>query len=95
MRPEIAFSAADTAEDVQRCIAVLLSTRAGSVAMDREFGLSWDFIDLPVEAAQAALTAEIVAKVAKYEPRAQVQNVTYTVGDDGTLLPHVEVTINE
>ena len=92
MQPEIAFSAADTAEDVQRCIAVLLSTRAGSVAMDREFGLSWDFVDLP---AQAALTAEIVAKVAKYEPRAQVQNVTYTVGDDGTLLPHVEVTINE
>ena len=43
MQPEIAFSAADTAEDVQRCIAVLLSTRAGSVAMDREFGLSWDF----------------------------------------------------
>ena len=69
MQPEIAFSAADTAEDVQRCIAVLLSTRAGSVAMDREFGLSWDFVDLPVEAAQAALTAEIVAKVAKYEPR--------------------------
>ena len=63
--------------------------------MDREFGLSWDFVDLPVEAAQAALTAEIVAKVAKYEPRAQVQNVTYTIGDDGTLLPHVEVTINE
>ena len=49
MQPEIAFSAADTAEDVQRCIAVLLSTRAGSVAMDREFGLSWDFVDLPVE----------------------------------------------
>ena len=48
-----------------------------------------------MEAAQASLTAEIVAKVAKYEPRAQVQNVTYTVGDDGTLLPHVEVTINE
>ena len=92
MRPEIAFSAADTAEDVQRCIAVLLSTRT---AMDREFGLSWDFVDLPMEAAQASLTAEIVAKVAKYEPRAQVQNVTYTVGDDGTLLPHVEVTINE
>ena len=91
MQPEITFSAADTAEDVQRCIAVLLSTRAGSVAI----GLSWDFVDLPMEAAQAALTAEIVAKVAKYEPRAQVQNVTYTVGDDGTLLPHVEVTINE
>ena len=95
MQPEITFSAADTAEDVQRCIAVLLSTRADSVAMDREFGLSWDFVDLPVEAAQAALTAEIVAKIAKYEPRAQVQNVTYTIGDDGTLLPHVEVTINE
>lgn len=27
--------------------------------MDREFGLSWDFVDLPVEVAQAALTAEI------------------------------------
>ena len=95
MQPEIILGASNTAEDVQRCVAALLGTRAGSVAMDRDFGLSWDFADLPMEAAQAALTAEIVAKVAKYEPRAQVQKVTYTVGEDGTLLPPVEVTINE
>lgn len=95
MQPEIILGASNTAEDVQRCVAVLLGTRAGSVAMDRDFGLSWDFVDLPMEAAQAALTAEIVAKIAKYEPRAKVNRVTYTIGDDGTLLPHVEVTINE
>lgn len=81
------------AEDVRRCLSVLFQSRVGTVALDRDFGLDWKFLDLPTEASKAACAAEIITKVDTYEPRAAVERVTFTGSTAGVFRPRVEVTL--
>lgn len=84
------------AREVRRCLSVLYGTRAGSVALDREFGLSWEGLDRPMEAAKAFLSAEIIAKTQRYEPRVRVLEVTWNVyADRGILAPKVRCELVE
>ena len=52
-------------------------------------------VDLPQPLAMARLTAEIVAAVEKFEPRASVTNITFSGDDDGRLIPTVSLRIKE
>lgn len=57
---------------------------------DKEYGMS-----LPAEAAEAKLTAEIIRKTKKYEPRAQVLEVSYETSrsQQGNIRPKVVINI--
>lgn len=52
-------------------------------------------LSLPAEAAQAMLTAEIIRKTKKYEPRAEVLEVEYETShsQQGRIRPKVVVQI--
>lgn len=87
-------TAVNAKKDVLRCLSVLLGTREGEQALNRDFGLSWDMLDMPIETAKALLENEIVTKVRKYEPRAEVVQITWD--DDavsGNIKPKVVVRI--
>lgn len=84
-------AANSAADDVKRCLMVLLGTRAGTLALDREFGLDWSFLDMPTEAAKAACAAEILEKIRRYEPRAHVARVTFGGDVNGKFTPRIEV----
>ena len=73
----ITIGAAGVAEVLQN-VRVILSTRVGTVPFDRDFGVSWDMVDLPEPQARAELVAEIFDKVHQYEPRATVTRVEWT-----------------
>ena len=64
-------------ENIAACLRVLYSTPIGSVALDRDFGLDWSFLDLSLPAARARLESELIQKTRKYEPRVQVQEVQW------------------
>lgn len=81
----------DEAAEIVRCLKMLYSTPAGTVALDREFGLSWDMIDMPIETAKSILTVEIIEKTAKYEPRVSVSKVIYKQNVTGKLITRVVV----
>lgn len=66
---------ADTRESILNGLSILYGTRAGELSMDREFGIDWEYADLPSESAKALLSAEVIAKTAKYEPRVAVISV--------------------
>lgn len=85
----------DEAETVCRNLRVLYGTRAGELALDREFGLDADLMDYPQESARALLAAEIVRKTARYEPRASVERVDWleTEQEKGKMIPKVVVSI--
>lgn len=74
---EINPSESTEERDVYNCLKTLYGSREGEQALDREFGLNMDCLSLPAEAAEAKLTAEIIRKTKKYEPRAQVLEVSY------------------
>ena len=70
---EISFlNESEQKADILRCLNVLYSTPLGTVALDREFGLDWSVLDLPLEMAKGRLTIEIIEKTRKYEPRVEV-----------------------
>ena len=74
---EFAIIPATELEEVAQNVRMILTTQKYTVPLDREFGLSTTQIDAPISASQAKLTAEIVAAVKKYEPRARITNVFF------------------
>ena len=75
---EISFlNESEQKADILRCLNVLYSTPLGTVALDREFGLDWSVLDLPLEMAKGRLTIEIIEKTRKYEPRVEGVKVCF------------------
>lgn len=81
--------------DIYNCLRTLYGSKEGEQALDREFGLNMECLSLPAEAAQAVLTAEIIRKTKKYEPRAEVLEVQYETShsQQGRIRPKVVVQI--
>ena len=78
-------------------IYTLLSTRKGSVPLDRDFGVSWDFVDSPINEAKPAIIAELVMQLQKYIPRIKVTGIEFesTPNLNGRLYPKIIFTICE
>lgn len=77
---------------LDRQLALLLSTQAGTMPLDREFGIEMDFVDLPPETAKSLYTAEITEKIPQFIPAVRVQEVTWTWNSSGKLSPKVVIT---
>jgi uncharacterized protein len=87
------FSATGNDEIMQN-VNVILSTPVGSVPFDREFGVDMSFLDLPMEQAKANYTVEVIQKIRRYEPRAQIEEVTFdTDATNGKLTPRVVIEL--
>lgn len=81
-------------EEILRNVRVILTTLTGSVPFDRDFGISVDVLDMPINDVTDFYTMECITKVRKYEPRAQIISVTFTNdADDGILIPKVVLSI--
>ena len=81
-------------EEVLQNLSILLSTPKFTVPLDRDFGFSQRFVDKPLPVAESLFRAEILDAIEKYEPRVEVENVTFEQGDaPGMLIPRVEVNI--
>ena len=80
-------------------IRTALATRKGSVPLDRDFGLSWELIDLPLPESRPLLVAEIGRGLERCVPRIKVKSVTFRTDTsgaaDGKLTPVVTVEIRE
>ena len=78
-------------------IRMLLATRKGSVPLDRDFGLSWDYVDMPMSEAMPYMVAEIGRQLERHVPRIRVRDISFSSDDavDGRLIPRVTVEIRE
>lgn len=79
-------------EDILRCLRNLLMTPAGTVPLDREFGLDTSFLGAPMDVARSMMAVEIIVKVMKYEPRVNVLEVDMEADADGKLTTKVVIT---
>lgn len=82
----------EEAEDIMRCLRNLLLTPAGTIPLDRDFGIDNSFLGLPIDTAQSVLAVEIMDKVAKYEPRISVKEVELTPSTGGGITAKVVIT---
>jgi phage baseplate assembly protein W len=81
-------------EEILRNVAVILSTPVGTVVLDRDFGVDFTVLDLPINQVQARYTVEVISKIRKYEPRCKVKKVTFEYnGLSGTIIPKVVLAL--
>lgn len=90
-RLEYLFQDGGVAE-IDRQLALLLSTRVGTIPLDREFGLDFSFLDLPTETAKSLYTAEVTKKVAKFIPSVRVAKIEWDAAEMGAIKPRVVIT---
>lgn len=83
-------------EEIAQNVAMILATEKFSVPLDRTFGVDANLIDLPINAAQAKLTAEIATAIREQEPRARVKKCFFSGDvDDGQLIATVRIEVVE
>ena len=92
----IRFNEQELVNSVLQNIAIILSTRKGSIPLYRDFGLNMDFLDKPMPVAKVMMIAEVREAIERWEPRATVTDVSFTedAAVPGRLIPTVEVEIN-
>jgi len=94
---DVDFNPASVVAEVLQNVRTILSTRKGAVPLDRDFGISWEYLDRPIDVAQMLMRSEIIDAVSKYEPRATVESVVFegSAEDalDGILKPKVTISI--
>lgn len=69
-------------QDIKNCLNTLYNTPEGTVALDREFGLNWDVVDLPIPVAINRLVIEITKKTERYEPRIAIKDIESDSGGE-------------
>lgn len=92
---KVRFNETDTVASVLQNVAIILKTPKGSVPMYRDFGLPMDFLDKPMPVARNMLKVAVREAVERWEPRAEVVDVTLAANasNPGELNPTVEVKI--
>ena len=81
----------EESREILRCLTMLLGIRAGTQPADRELGISWECLDQTPDTAEALFLVELEDKVERYEPRAEVADVTMEFQADGTMIPHIRI----
>lgn len=88
----------ETAEILQN-VRTIISTRKGSVPLDRDFGISWEHLDKPLPVARSLMQADVIDAIEQYEPRAKVLSVEFEGGVEdeleGVLRPRVTINIGD
>ena len=92
---EINFAPANVIEEVVQNVRTICTTSKYSVPMDRLFGVDAVMLDRPTPRAMAAMQAEIVQAIRKYEPRCKVKRVSFDGDLDGRLNVKVRIDILE
>ena len=92
---KINLAPATLIEEILQNLSMILQTVKNTAPLYRDFGLSGSFIDKPMPVAESLLIAEIYEAVEKYEPRAEIVDISFEKDESaGKLYPCLEVEIN-
>ena len=78
-------------------VAVILSTRQGTVPLYRDFGLPMRYIDKPLMVAVPMMISEVTEAIQDFEPNVELLSVSYEVDSEipNKINPIVEVSVRE
>lgn len=71
---EIDFAPENETLEIIQNVRMILSTMKNSVPLFREFGISVENLDAPINIATAKITAELAKEIAQFEPRCQLKS---------------------
>ena len=81
------------AAEILQNVRTIVTTVRGTVPLDREFGISADILDAPMNR-QTRLIGEIAEAIAKFEPRARLRRIEFVGNENGELNPTLTLEIN-
>jgi phage baseplate assembly protein W len=84
-------------EDVDQCIAIILTTPKGTDVLRPTFGTDiWRYIDAPISEVGPAIVGEVTGSIMQWEPRVKVLSVQSTPVLRTAEQPgaHVEITVS-
>ncbi len=91
----ISFQPESVVEEVLQNVWFILNTLEYDCPLARGLGLSPEFIDRPIETAQALSVADVFDKIERFEPRAEVLEVNFESSHaDGRIYATAEVNID-
>lgn len=92
---KINLAPASLIEEVLQNLSMILQTIKNTAPLYRDFGISGSYIDKPIPVAETLLIGELYEAVEKYEPRAEIVDITFERDESiGKLNPCLEVEIN-
>lgn len=80
----------DTLRSIAQNIALISSTKQGTVPCYREFGIPMSFIDKPMAVARTMMISELTEAIDLFEPRAEILNITFDTEGEKSY-PKLEV----
>jgi phage baseplate assembly protein W len=91
----ISLCQSDTVASVLQNLALIYTTKKGTVPMYRELGLAMEYLDKPENVAKAIMVSEITTETEEFEPRAKLVQISfdYDTSAPGKIIPVVEVEI--
>ena len=75
---EIVFGAKEVFDVIQN-VRTILTTPKGTQPLDRDFGISLEFLDSPVLTVRAKAEQECFMAIRKYEPRAVLKEIKWDI----------------
>ncbi|MDL2279062.1 hypothetical protein LJC15_00160 [Desulfovibrio sp. OttesenSCG-928-G11] len=80
-------------------VRIVMTTRKGSLPLDRDFGIDFTVIDQPINRVLPVYVAEVARQIEKYVPRVKVLSVEFrpprSEAVDGVLRPLAKVKVRE
>ena len=92
---KINFAPDTEIEEIIQNVRTICTTPKYSVPMDRLFGVDTAMLDSPTPKTMAAIQAEMIQAIRKYEPRCRVKKVAFEGDNDGKLSVKVRIEILE
>ncbi len=90
------YENADDVERIRRSVTTLLNIHAGSQPMDRNFGMSFDFVGSPLDVAANLYALEAEEKFKKYIPEAEIKSMEFSYDEtEGRMIPHLVICRRE
>ena len=77
-------------------VRTILTTRKGTQPLDRDFGITFDFLDSPALLTRAKAEQECFLALKKYEPRAVLKKIRWETDlQNGKFWPDVLIQVVE
>lgn len=85
------FFESDEKKQIKQNIQLIIDTFKYSCCFARDFGIKGEFLDKNQTQAETIMKDEIVTAVAKYEPRAVIDEVSFEYDSYNKMIPIVTI----
>lgn len=96
------FAPSTVAKEVLQNVRTILATIVGTVPLERNIGISWDYVGKPMPVAMDMLRVAVNNAIAAQEPRAKIISINFDqpennveLAEQGILKPRVRIYIDE